>query len=285
MAKTDQEIGEHLQQWLSRAQKLFRSLITIDYVSTFSLVHEHVFSFKRASVFSQSFEVSIDGQRVLQTRAESTLVAQSHSITIEDTPVELLWKWSHWRGEPLYIVLRQGSQILVKYGSDRAIAKLEAKTGTSSDHASNIVALRLLDDVSTSDQVEEVGRDEFPLDNSFGSEALSVEQEISRTISSNLSITNRSQIEAQLKAGIFSVVEVQLSSHLESVTNHTIAETLTRRQKVAFSVKAGQSVLYTILWKARRRSGNCTLSADGKLYQLHYAVRYGLSFEINSNPR
>ena len=143
----------------------------------------------------------------------------------------------------------------------------------------------MLEDVPTSDQLEEINREEFPLDNSFGSEALSVEHEISRSVSSTLSVTNRSQIEARLKAKIFSVIEAQLSSHLERVINHTIGETFSQRQKVEFSVKPGASVLYTILWKTRRRTGKYVLSAGDELFPLLYEVRYGLSFEITSTPK
>jgi hypothetical protein len=239
---------------------------------------------------SDSLEVSIDGQQVLSTSIgyrrgdKSIFSAHSHSIIIDDTPVELQWRW-HWlfRGDPAYILLRHGSQVLVKYGSERTIAKVEVPNGLSLDQANDIIALRLLDDNVTSDQLEEIDREDFPLDNRFGSNDLSVEQEISRSVNSTVSVTNRAQIEAQLKADVFSVIQAQLTSHLERAISQTMGETITRRQKVAFSVKAGQSVLYTILWKARRRTGKCLLSAGNEAYPLLYAVRYGLSFEITSS--
>jgi hypothetical protein len=180
---------------------------TIDYASSFSLIRDHVFSFKRMGGWlSDSREVGIDGQRVLLTRVgyrkgdKSARSAHSHIIMIEDAPVQLLWKWN-WvlRGDPAYIALLHGSRILVKYGSDREITKLKTRVGASLDHAKDMVTLRLLEDVLAADQLEEIAREEFPLDNRFGSEALSVEQEISRSVSAGLSVANRKQIEAQLK--------------------------------------------------------------------------------------
>ena len=128
----------------------------------------------------------------------------------------------------------------------------------------------------------EIASEEFPLDNSSGSDTLSVEYEVSKSLSTSLSITEKKQVEAQLKGTLLAVVESQLAAHLSRVTAHTIGETSTRRQQLKFSVKPGEAVVYTVTWKATARTGACYFLIDRRSLRVPYSVSYGLSFEISS---
>src|SRR5271155_2099120 len=101
------------------------------------------FSFRRLGGWvSDSLEVYIDGRQVLSTRvgygifSQSVFSAHSRTITIDDVTVELLYRW-HWllRGDPAYILLRHGSRVLIKYGSDQSISAVTKTNALSLDEA------------------------------------------------------------------------------------------------------------------------------------------------------
>ena len=95
---------------------------TIEYAASFSLRREHEFRFRRLGrLFSDTFDVFVDTQQVLSIQMGwwasdmSLLKEHSHRFAIDETPVELVWKWSKWFGDPDYVVLRSDDAVLARY--------------------------------------------------------------------------------------------------------------------------------------------------------------------------
>jgi len=259
-------------------------LKAIEYVTTFQLEGEHTFSFRRlAGWFVDTLELFVDGHQVLTTQMSAlTRKTYKHQSTVEGRLIEIVWKWG-FSGDPLFIALVHEGRLLAVYGDQKALAKrLPLVTDESFAGSERIVSVQVERDEVDEIRSVEVTQDEFPLDNSSGSDVLSVEYEVSKSLSASVTVTGKEQIEAHIKGGLFSVLESQLAAHLSRVTAHTIGETTMRRQHLKFSVRPGEAVIYTVTWKANTRTGACYFRLGGRSLRVPYAVSYGLSFEIGS---
>lgn len=129
---------------------------------------------------------------------------------------------------------------------------------------------------------EIVGRDEYPLDNSYGKEVLSIEQEVSRTIANEISVSHEVQLTASANFDILAFIKADLAAQFTRQTGVKINDTVTRRQTIKFSAGAQQFVIYTVVWKRRVSQGVCYVNMQGTVQPIPYQVAFDLSFEIAS---
>ena len=129
---------------------------------------------------------------------------------------------------------------------------------------------------------EIVARDEYPLDNHFGSEVLTIEQEISRTVANEISLSHEVQLSASGNFDVLSFIKADLSAQFTRQTGVKVNDTVTRRQTIKFSAGAHQFVVYTVIWKRRVSQGTCYVSIQNAVQPIPYQVAFDLSFEIAS---
>jgi len=258
----------------------------IEYVATFELRQPHTFEFRRLPGWLQdTLEVTVDRQKVLVTKVDfHHYRKQIRALLIDDEQVELSWKWGMFLGDPKYIVLKTSTRLLAAYGQDDTLSKLPMLVGTSRAEAERISALRLVKDVVDNERTDEVMRQQFPLNNRFGSNDLAVKQEVSCTVSETITLTTQEEVHASLKATVVSLLESQITAQLSKTTGEEIGKSITRTQTIELAVKAGDAVIYTIIWKVRARVGTFAVTIDDLQTTVSYEAKFGLSFEIVSSP-
>jgi hypothetical protein len=83
-----------------------------------------------------------------------------------------------------YMAIMENDHVLEQY----SIFQSRSLTPPSLDSPEPSQNLSIQEDTDISESLEIVGTDEFPLDNRFGSETLTVEQEVSKTVSNKISL-------------------------------------------------------------------------------------------------
>lgn len=130
--------------------------------------------------------------------------------------------------------------------------------------------------------VQIVDIEEFPLDNSAGTDALTVEHEVSKTVSNELSITTSTTVSGTLEADLLTILKLEVSASLSKQLGQNIGETITRRQTLHFTVQPHYSVTYAVVWKRKTRTADCLVFVNSKLDRISYKVNYDLSYEVKS---
>ena len=143
-------------------------------------------------------------------------------------------------------------------------------------------AVQIIREEDVQETVEVVGVEEFPLDNAAGTDVLSVEHEISKTVSNELSITESASLDGGLDLGLLAALKIQVSVNLTKQLGQNIGETVTRRQVLHFTVQPQRRVTYSVIWKRRVRVGTCSIMVNDKPSRVSYRVNYDLSYEVKS---
>ena len=262
---------------------------TIDYVAEFELGGPHEVRFRRLTHFpyiTDIFETYIDGARKF-TRPISSfdptqLRPQKHNLYIEGHRAAILWRWGAFTGDPVYMALLVEKRLVAKYGKTAEIAKGGYLEVAYNDMPSDLTKVQTVKEVRATNSIEELGSEEFPLDNQAGSDTLSVEHEVTKTISTTLLTESATQVQAKLGAKLLSVVETQISAKLSEKLGHAIGESVTRRQRLQFAVKPGERVLYVVRWRTTVRRGVFEVLIDNRKTHINFEARFGLSFEVDS---
>jgi hypothetical protein len=140
----------------------------------------------------------------------------------------------------------------------------------------------ILHEEDVEEQTVILGSEEFPLDNSHGTDTLSVEYEISKTVSNELSVRTDLEGRGSLNAGFLSILKAEIASRVSRQIGHVVGETVTRRQTLRFSVQPQSSVVYVVIWKRKIRAGNYLISSNGVQRFISYQLNYDLSYEIRT---
>jgi hypothetical protein len=130
-----------------------------------------------------------------------------------------------------------------------------------------------------------IGKEDFPIDNLYGSEPIVIQQEITKEYTSSLNIDTGALLSAGFTTKCVSILESEVRAGFSRQVSHSMGTTTTRRQQVQFSVGARESVVYTVIWRAQAQEGTYSINLNGKSYGLAYHALYGLSFDISSKPK
>jgi hypothetical protein len=224
----------------------------------------------------------IDRQHVFNTYAGNyTFGVRRHKFDLEDREIELIWKMNYLRGGIDYIVLSSGATMLASYGRKVAPEKL-GLTGADAMRSAEILRVKVGDDTVDSNDLAEIDREEFPLDNTSGSNMLTVQQEITRSLTSSIEVDKGAELNARLGAKLLSMIDAEIGGKLSANVSETIGQTTSRRQQLEFQVKPGDYVVYTVIWKKRVRKGRYRVTVNGVPHDMPYQASFGLSFEVNS---
>jgi hypothetical protein len=264
-------------------------LKAVDYITAFELDGPHEFKF--VSRFDLSFkryftpvrfEVYIDGEPVIKEWVGTfTFGTDRYAFDVGRHRLEILWRVRQITGSLDFVILSDGLRMLAWYGRDKAIQHMQSRLPPVAAPA-KITRLELRDDIVEATNTEEFAREEYPLDNSFGSETLSTTQEITRSLTTELIVGEVVELTAKVGAKVLSIIEAEIGSKISSSVSEKIGETITRRHQIVCQVKPQSKVVYTVIWKKRVRLGPYTVHVDDASYCVNYQASFGLTFEIGS---
>ena len=140
-------------------------------------------------------------------------------------------------------------------------------------------------EVVTSQDVEILGIENYPLDNLRGTETLAYEQAFEKTISGE--VTFLTQLEGNMELGVdlaqlIPVLKADVSAKLSRQTGQKIGETLVRRQTVTMRASPKTFVMYTLTWKRTVRKGTWVIRVNGRDIALPYVAYLDLTAELKS---
>jgi hypothetical protein len=127
--------------------------------------------------------------------------------------------------------------------------------------------------------------EKIPLDNRHGSTALTMDYEVSRTITSEISIENLVEGSAEMGASLVTALKMNLATKLSERVGRKERESITRRRMLHLGVEAGKAVVYVITWKIKIRTGEYEVLLDnGAKIMIPYRIQYDIAPEITSHP-
>ena len=256
----------------------------IDYVSHINEPQAHQIQFTReAGFFWDLLTVAVDGEQVFQSKVSfpSIFLERTKDIFLDGLRYDICWRWN-WFGNPKYIIVTDGKKILTSYGRKKFVDRWMLKHQLREAESSHFSEIKILGEDCNNESVQEIGRDEFPINNLAGSDNITIEQEISKTTTNSLETIREDKIGAHLSTKLIEFINAQVSASLAKRLALKFDETVTFRQKIGFSVKAGSSVVYTVIWRHSVRNGTVKVKVDKAEYVWEYRANFGLLFEITS---
>jgi hypothetical protein len=263
-----------------------RGSTKVNYSSDIKIVNAHTISFATSwGGFQDRLDVFVDQDLVMSNFAsswQSLFHGESlYRFEIDHQQVIIRWKWSQW-GDPLYILLESRGNILAKYGNEKNLKKIGNSLSKNVLEAKSLIRSRLLKDKDCTDSVSTFDSEEYLLDNRHGSESMTVEQEISKTTTNNLTIEEGALNKLDMTAGITSVIKGQIAKDLSEQIGVVVGQTVSKRHTFRFSVSPGDAVIYTIVWKNRVRNGTYNFLINQENVTFPYQVQYDLLYGISS---
>jgi hypothetical protein len=161
-------------------------------------------------------------------------------------------------------------------------SSLASPSSPDSDVANPVLGDELVGEDNVHENTEVIATEEYPLDNRAGAEPVTIEHEISRTVSNELSIGNATQKDSGISLELLNLIKGDLSAKLIKQTGQTLGETVTRRHSIRFSAGPHQAVTYVVVWKRRIRTGNYLVLSNGTYTTLPYTAYFDLTFEVQS---
>ncbi len=179
------------------------------------------------------------------------------------------------------------------WGKNQAnVSKLFAEIGAQLKQIASPVALtddtsretfEILDHSEVENAIETVDREDFPIDNRFGSNPIDVEHEFSKTVTNQITIEQSKKIKAGLGLDLMKVLSAELSSVLSRKLGCFHGESITRKYSLRFSVKPGDRIIYSVIWKRHAQSGTYLIKTNGGVFAMPFQAHFGLTYEIQTD--
>lgn len=143
-------------------------------------------------------------------------------------------------------------------------------------------AVQFVKELGCNETEEVIGREEYPMDNTFGSNPFSTERHVSKESTNEFSVEVSSQVSGKLSAELWSVIKAEAAAQISRQVGCKIGEKVTESQTLHFTVDAKRKVLYQVVWKRKVRTGERLYMANGAPVTVPYRVNYGLSCEVRT---
>jgi len=111
---------------------------------------------------------------------------------------------------------------------------------------------------------------------------LTLEHEFSKTATNSISLETRQQSQGGIGLSFLEQLKVEAAEHLSKQIGYTNGETVTRRYIARLSVKQGDFVVYTIVWKRKVRSGKYEILVGNQHVILPFNAHFGLEYELTA---
>jgi hypothetical protein len=157
-----------------------------------------------------------------------------------------------------------------------------AEAAVAAPQPSAAPSIQFVKELSCTETDEIVGKEEYPLDNRFGSSPFSTDRQVSKESTNELSVDVTKEVNGKLDLEIISAVKAEVAAQFSRTTGCKIGEKVTESQTLHFSVGPNQSVLYQVVWKRKVRSGEHLYMAGGAPVTVPYRIDYGLSCEVRT---
>jgi|GEM_PF-3137608 len=144
---------------------------------------------------------------------------------------------------------------------------------------------KIFRELDIEEDAEILSVDELPLDNRFGSNDLTLEQEFSKTITNEIFLESTQEEKGKLTVDIFKLIQAELTLDLSKKVGHKHGESTTCRYTTTISVKKGDFIIYKITWKRKIRRSKYEIQIDNQLYVIPSVARYGVEYEITSSRK
>lgn len=143
-------------------------------------------------------------------------------------------------------------------------------------------AVEFLDENTLEENDVVLAIEEIPLDNRFGNSKLTSTHEFTRTATTSFDITKNNEVMGRLKAGSWSVIEIEAQKRISERVGVEVGDQITRRVNVTFEAAPGEIVYYRLTWKQKTRQGVFNMKVNNQTIHLPYSVTYGLYHLIES---
>lgn len=144
-------------------------------------------------------------------------------------------------------------------------------------------SFEILQEFDVQEDTEIVGTEELPLDNQNGSDDLTVEHEFSKTTSSEISVEITQQLQGKIGLDLLKLLKVEVAALLSRQVGYNNGESTTRRYTSRFSVKPGDFVIYTVVWKRKIRSGKYEILAGNQRVVVPFKACFGLEYLVTAS--
>jgi hypothetical protein len=179
---------------------------------------------------------------------------------------------------PLHLVTAAAQYVTGHHATTEAAAAAPAPAGP---HAAS-PALQFVKELSCTESDEVIGREEYPMDNRFGSSPFSTDRQVSKETTNELSVDVTAGVKGGVNAQIITAIKAEVEAQFTRQTGHKVGEKVTESQTLHFTVAANQAVLYQVVWKRKVRTGEQLYMASGIPVTIPYRVDYGLSCEVRT---
>lgn len=129
---------------------------------------------------------------------------------------------------------------------------------------------------------EIIAIDDFPLDNSYGTDPLSTERQVSKEVTNELTVEDSNHLSGSLGADFLHALKAEVEAQVCRQTGSKVGEKVVETQVVKFTVGSNKSVVYQVIWKRKIRKGEQVYLFDGQRMITPYKLNYGLSFEVRT---
>lgn len=230
----------------------------------------------KGGMLQDQFQVFIDNNQALSRNI--SFGEGEHFFTLDDCQLKICWNVSWLWGKLTFITLTQNGKILAQYGDSISeniasipLQEIEQTHSFSIQEESNV-----------QEYTELIATDEFPLDNRFGNDTLTVEHEVSKTVSNQIVVETSNSKGGEITASLLTAIQAKISVSLSEKVGQTFGGSITRRHTLRFSVKPGDYVLYAVVWRRKVRKGRCIVSSGNDFAVVPYLAYFDLSCEIKS---
>jgi hypothetical protein len=141
--------------------------------------------------------------------------------------------------------------------------------------------LQFVEEEHVVESEETVSVDDYPLDNTFGSEPFTTEHTVSKESTNELTLEKAHQVGGTAGLSV-PYVKAEVAAHLSWKTGTLIGQRVTETQTLRFSVGANRKVVYQVIWKRKVRTGEQLFLTDGGPLRVPYRLTYGLSLEVRT---
>lgn len=179
----------------------------------------------------------------------------------------------------LYSLLMERQEPLLFH--DSGSSKLIQNALTPSTSISTI-SYKILREFDIEEDIEVLSVEELPLDNRFGSNVLTLEQEFSKNAINEISFESIKEEQEKLNADIFKILQAELTLNLSKKVGYKHGESITCRYTTTINVNTGDYIIYKITWKRKVRRSKYEIIFDNQHYIIPSVARYGVEYEITS---
>jgi hypothetical protein len=150
---------------------------------------------------------------------------------------------------------------------------------------SSLPKVQVIEEINVVEKQELLETKQYPLDNRGGTESIESTEQISKTVSTDVTIGEERLREAGVNIAGLKVIDAQIKGSISRSTSQSVGESITRSQSLTFKAAPGSFVVYTVVWTQKVREGTYILDVNGKRTEAPYRVIVDLSYQVSSETR